>query len=211
MANNMEIWNKVCETDPNHAKKVNSRGGFTAIDQMYQIRTATMMFGPVGSGWGWETGEPIYPGNGTVAIKVTLWHGNRDNSIEQYGQKHLGREDRPDEDAYKKCVTDGITKCLSYLGFNADVFLGKFDDNKYVKEMARKFAPSDPDWDNDSALFEKELGVLGLEYADVAAWCESLGRRQPRNMTSDQRSRLLDYINSDAGKASYNDWLSANQ
>ena len=170
-----------------------------------------MMFGPGGAGWGWETGEPIYPGNGTVAIKVTLWHGNRDNSIEQYGQKHLGREDRPDEDAYKKCVTDGITKCLSYLGFNADVFLGKFDDNKYVKEMARKFAPSDPDWDNDSALFEKELGVLGLEYADVAAWCESLGRRQPRQMTSDQRSRLLDYINSDAGKASYNDWLSANQ
>ena len=37
MANNMEIWNKVCETDPNHAKKVNSRGGFTAIDQMYDL------------------------------------------------------------------------------------------------------------------------------------------------------------------------------
>ena len=146
-----------------------------------------------------------------MAIKVTLWHGSRDNTIEQYGQKHLGRDDRPDEDAYKKCVTDGITKCLSYLGFNADVFLGKFDDNKYVKEMARKFAPSDPDWDKDKALFEKELGVSGLEYDDVAAWCESLGRRQPRNMTSDQRSRLLDYINSDAGKASYTDWLSANQ
>ena len=91
------------------------------------------------------------------------------------------------------------------------MFLGKFDDNKYVQDMTRKFAPSDPDWDKDRALFEKELGVNGLEYADVAAWCESLGRRQPRNMTSDQRSRLLDYINSDAGKASYNDWLSANQ
>jgi hypothetical protein len=211
MANNMEIWNRVCETDPNHTKKVNSRGGFTAIDAMYQIQTATEAFGPAGKGWGWYTGEPIYPGNGTVVIKVTLWHGDTDNSIEQYGQKSLGRDDRPDEDAYKKCVTDGITKCLSYLGFNADVFLGKFDDNKYVQDMTRKFAPSDPEWDKDKALFEKELGVNGLEYADVAAWCESLGRRQPRNMTSDQRSRLLDYINSDAGKASYTDWLSANQ
>lgn len=211
MANNMGIWNRVCETDPNHTKKVNSRGGFTAIDAMYQVQMATEMFGPAGKGWGWYTGEPVYPGNGTVVIKVTLWHGDTDNCVEQYGQKSLGYGDKPDEDAFKKCVTDGITKCLSYLGFNADVFLGKFDDNKYVQDMTRKFAPSDPDWDNDSALFEKELGVLGLEYADVAAWCESLGRRQPKQMTSDQRSRLLDYINSDAGKASYTDWLSANQ
>jgi hypothetical protein len=28
-------------------------------------------------------------------------------------------------------VTDGLTKALSHLGFNADVFLGKHDGNKY--------------------------------------------------------------------------------
>jgi len=38
----------------------------------------------------------------------------------------------------KKATTDGITKCLSMLGFNADVFLGKFDDNKYVQELKNK-------------------------------------------------------------------------
>ena len=27
---------------------------------------------------------------------------------------------------------------LSFLGFNADVFLGKFDDNKYVADMKKK-------------------------------------------------------------------------
>ena len=28
-------------------------------------------------------------------------------------------------------VTDGLTKAPSHLGFNADVFLGKYDGNKY--------------------------------------------------------------------------------
>mgnify|MGYP003655074771 CR=1 FL=1 len=211
MANNMEVWNRVCNTDPRHTKQVDTRGGFTAIDAMYQVQNATEVFGPAGKGWGWYTGDPIYPGNGTVVIKVTLWHGDRSTSVEQFGQKAMNWGDKPDEDAFKKCVTDGLTKCLSYLGFNADVFLGRFDDSKYVKEMTRKFAPSDPQWGNDKALFEKELGVHGLSYDDVAAWCESLGRRQPKHMTSDQRSRLLDYLNSDAGKVSYNDWLSVNQ
>ena len=42
---------------------------------------------------------------------------------------------RPDSDAPKKATTDGVTKALAQLGFNADVFLKKFDDNKYVAEL----------------------------------------------------------------------------
>ena len=45
----------------------------------------------------------------------------------------------------KKCSTDALTKGLSALGFNADVFLGKFDDNKYVAKMTQEFsAPKKP-------------------------------------------------------------------
>lgn len=208
---NLRIWHQVCHTDPAHTKHVNQRGGFTAIDAMYQILTATEVFGPVGVGWGWTTGEPVFLPNGTVAIKVTLWHTNLECTVEQYGQKALGRGDRPDEDCLKKCVTDGLTKCLSYLGFNADVFLGKFDDNKYVEGMKRKFAPKDPEWGDDRTAFCTELGNNGYSYEDVAAWCESLGRRRPSRMTSSQRSHVLDFLQSEAGQVSYNDWLSANQ
>jgi hypothetical protein len=47
---------------------------------------------------------------------------------------------RYDEDCVKKATTGAITKALSRLGFNADVFLGGFDDNRYIAKMERKFA-----------------------------------------------------------------------
>jgi len=135
---NLELWNKVCQTDPSHTKHVGQRGGFTAIDAHYQVQTATEMFGPIGVGWGFDF-ELMFPPNDTVIAVVTLWHGNREQTIKQCGQKSLG-SGRVDEDATKKAVTDGLTKCLSYLGFNADVFLGKFDDNKYVEQVRTQFS-----------------------------------------------------------------------
>lgn len=137
---NMKIWNEVCVTNPDHTKKVNARGGFTAIDAMYQVRRATEVFGPVGKGWGWDF-DLEYLNNGTVLAIVTLWHGDRTQTVKQVGQKSLGGQ-KPDEDAVKKAVTDGLTKCLSYLGFSADVFLGLFDDNKYVQAAANIAAKS---------------------------------------------------------------------
>ena len=32
-----------------------------------------------------------------------------------------------------------MTKAFSHLGVSADVFLGLFDNNKYVEEMTKKF------------------------------------------------------------------------
>jgi len=144
---NTRIWDAVCETDPKYTKKVNQRGGFTAIDAQYQIYEATKMFGPIGIGWGFSY-EFIFPPNDTIIANVTLWHGDRANTVHQCGQKSLGidrtdHQKRIDEDAAKKSITDGLTKCLSLLGFNADVFLGKFDDNKYVaqRELESKAPP----------------------------------------------------------------------
>lgn len=136
---NTKLWDAVCETDPKYAKKVNQRGGFTAIDAQYQFYEATKQFGPIGIGWGFSY-EFIFPPNDTVIANVTLWHGDRANTVHQCGQKSLGTS-RVDEDAAKKAVTDGVTKCLSLLGFNADVFLGKFDDNKYVAGLESKAPP----------------------------------------------------------------------
>lgn len=137
MKDNLELWNKVCRTDPSITNAVNTRGGFTAIAAHNQVLAATEMFGPVGVGWGFDF-ELMFPPNDTVIAIVTLWHGKRDQTVKQCGQYSLG-SGRVDEDAAKKAVTDGLTKCLSYLGFNADVFLGKFDDNKYVQDMRTYF------------------------------------------------------------------------
>tara|TARA_Y100000593_G_scaffold61990_1_gene114889 strand:- start:1522 stop:2322 length:801 start_codon:yes stop_codon:yes gene_type:complete len=135
---NMRLWNAVCETDPKHTKKVNQRGGFTTIDAMYQIKCMTRQFGVVGVDWGFDF-VLSYPPHNCVVATVKLWQGNREQYVKQCGKARLGSEDRPNEEAEKAAITDGLTKCASYYGFNADVFLGRFDDNKYVAEMREKF------------------------------------------------------------------------
>lgn len=141
---NMRIWDAVCTTDPGDTKHVNQRGGFTAINAQSQVMSATRQFGPMGEGWGvnWEREES--PAE-LFLVKVTLWYHGEDgmSQVHQYGCCKWGSN--VDDDAPKKAVTDGTTKCLSLLGFNADVFLGKGDDNKYVserkKEEAKRKAP----------------------------------------------------------------------
>ena len=141
MTDNMRIWNAVEKTDPAHTKKVNQRGGFTAISAHYQVMRATEAFGPVGIGWGYETGTPFMLDT-LVVVPITLWHGQRDITFGPlYGSAVLrDSKGRLDQDAPKKATTDGLTKALSQLGFNADVFLGKFDDNKYVAQITQEFS-----------------------------------------------------------------------
>jgi hypothetical protein len=139
MSDNMKLWDAVSKTDPLHTKKVNQRGGFTAIDAHYQIESATRQFGPIGIGWGYTAGEPIF-NEGAIIIPVTLWHGDRSNIFGPiYGCAQMFGQ-RLDTDAPKKATTDALTKGLSQIGFNADVFLGKFDDNKYVAERSKESA-----------------------------------------------------------------------
>lgn len=140
MTGKMTLWDAVSKTDPAHTKKVNQRGGFTAISAHYQIMQATKQFGPVGEGWGYEVGEPMFQET-LVFVPVRLWHGSRENTFGPvFGGAEWKANSRLDSDAVKKATTDGLTKALSQLGFNADVFLGRFDDNKYVAEVAREFA-----------------------------------------------------------------------
>ena len=136
--NNMELWEKVSPSDSAYLKKVSfGSRSFTSIDPMYQIREATRAFGPIGQGWGWHSQtEIITMANGDVAFlaHITVWHGNANNSFGPFtGCRTFYKKDRIAEDAPKMAVTDGLTKALSHLGFNADVFLGEHD-NKYAAD-----------------------------------------------------------------------------
>jgi hypothetical protein len=158
---NMRVWNAVCRTDPKHTKRVNQRGGFTAIDAQYQVMEATRLFGPVGEGWGYSVGEFQIVGP-LIVVPVTLWHGKRENSFGPIlGCAEIGGQ-RHDRDAPKKAITDAITKGLSQLGFNADVFLGLFDDNKYVEQNMREFHPSDAKLPEDLGRKEGEMSSSAL-------------------------------------------------
>ncbi len=140
MTDTMALWDAVSKTNPANTKKVNQRGGFTAINAHSQVMEATRQFGPIGIGWGYDACEPIFH-DALVVVPVLLWHGERRQSFGPiYGAAEWrSANGRLDSDALKKAATDGLTKGLSLLGFNADVFLGLYDDNKYVEAVAQEF------------------------------------------------------------------------
>lgn len=140
---NTALWDKVFPTDPAYTKFVKVGRGFTTIDAYYQVKTATEVFGPVGLGWGWDTDETYT--DGMVIVKMYLWYkhpdtGETSQPVVHFGCKALANKSgRINEDAVKSATTDALTKALSFIGFNGDVFLGLFDDNKYVAMQQQKF------------------------------------------------------------------------
>lgn len=148
MTDKMRIWNAVCTTDPRHTKKVTQRGGFTAINAQYSVQRATEQFGPIGEGWGFEAKHAaIAVGEDLVAVvDLELWHGDRTNTFGPYrAMNPILTKGRFDDDAAKKALTDALTKGLSHLGFSADVFLGQYDDHKYVGGLHAQFgSPEEP-------------------------------------------------------------------
>jgi len=132
--NNMKIWDQVCVTDPEITKRVSQRGGFTAIDAQAQLRNATILFGPYGTHWGVTNleYETVTDPEGAI-LEITL-------TARFYypgGEFPMSNEMRyrPGDECRKKLITDLRSKCLSTLGFNSDVFEGKFDDSRYVQSL----------------------------------------------------------------------------
>lgn len=143
----LELWNKVCKTDPKFTVKANVKGNkITSIKPQYQIKLATEQFGPYGRTWGFRNiryeyalmekglvtfiGEFFFPeGNFVISNSIGIYRDNAQTKI--------------DDDFAKKCETDALTKALSKLGFNSDIFLGQYDDMRYVQEITNEFAQKD--------------------------------------------------------------------
>jgi len=138
--NKMSIWNDVCTTDPKYTKYVNQRGGFTAIDAQYQVRTATEQFGPMGWGWGVKDETFNFIEGMVIYQAILFYHFGSDGNKRVANEIPLHSSMQVKPDCVKAVATDALTKGLSKLGFNADVFLGKFDNQKYVDDLKKKYA-----------------------------------------------------------------------
>lgn len=149
VANN-QLWEKVSQTNTKFLK--DSQKGLSSIDGYYVFQKATEQFGPCGLGWGYQIleedyrqGGPIFNQNKTEIVaheidhmlRVKLWfkHGDEKGELEHYGVTRYVYSSKygpiTDEEAPKKSLTDAIKKCLSMLGFCADVYLGMFEDADY--------------------------------------------------------------------------------
>jgi hypothetical protein len=144
---NLKLWESVEKTDPKYTKAFTKGGGFsgTAINATYLIRKATALWGPMGGKWGPQVEDEKYVtgAEGTIihVLRIRLKHPN--GEFPSYGQTTFVGKNKnglfTDEEAPKKSLTDAITKALSMLGFSADVFLGLYDDNKYVNDRKAEF------------------------------------------------------------------------
>jgi len=168
MSNTMAIWNEVQKTDPKYTKEYSGAGGFsgTAISGHYMVMKATEMFGPIGIGWGYTIEEERYDSGAAVSwdadgnetaramthvMRLKLWfdNGGQRGEVEHFGITPYvytsgGYNNKPlriitDHEAPKKSLTDALKKCLSMIGFGADVYLGEFDDEYYVQTVSSEF------------------------------------------------------------------------
>jgi hypothetical protein len=150
---NDAFWKEYSKTNTAYVKKPEKGlNGLTAIDAYYMFQRATEAFGMCGSGWGYDIKSEEYRESGPIMnadktetidhecdhiLRVCLWYmldGKR-CEIEHFGITKYKTKNKwgvvTDEEAPKKSLTDAIKKCLSMLGFCAEVYQGKFDDANY--------------------------------------------------------------------------------
>ncbi len=144
---NLKLWNNVFKTNPKHTKGANVRGNkITCIAPQSQILAATEQFGPYGTAWGFNEID-IDVSLMTIGLAlfkgVFYYPGGEFPIINSIGLYKDNAKTKIDDDFAKKVETDALTKALSKLGFNGDVFMGLFDDTRYVNEMKEEFAEAE--------------------------------------------------------------------
>ena len=148
--NNLKVWREVEKTNPKFTKET-SLGGrkITSINPTFQIKNATDVFGMYGKGFGLENLKHEFKEFGTTTLLILhcdffYFLEEKKHSFELSGSIKMAYVSKTgnqiiDDDAFKKIETDLTTKALSKLGFNADIFMGKFDDVKYLKDVIQDF------------------------------------------------------------------------
>ena len=197
---NMELWNKVCKTNPNEAKPVTiSKRNITTIDAQFQRKRATEVFGPYGIGWGVVPESERFEfkemeGTTLVSYFSILFYclGDKQGkipinaSIKMAYKTNKGEGYLLIDDEYtKKVQTNAITKGLSTLGFNSDVFEGKFDDDKYIQQMKQEFYFVNED------QIETINNLINEKKADVIRFLKFMNAKSVRHILRDDYPKAL--------------------
>lgn len=171
----LRLWNRLKVTAPGATKSFTRKGGFkgTQINPTWRIQQMTETFGPIGIGWGYEQLDlRILPEasntNAMVFICVCVWYvdpetkekaftGPQWGGTELYSKRRDGAIE-PDDEAFKKSITDALGKCFVQIGLAADIHLGLWEDSKYQEEAGEYHAHrNDPELQPAAIeAFEKE-------------------------------------------------------
>jgi len=160
---NLDLWNKVEKTNPKYTKKANVKGNnITAISPQYQIKNVTEQFGSYGKTWGFKSLDFDYTlteSLGLVVLHAIFFYPDGEFPIKNAQNIFIyNAKTKIDDNFAKKLETDTLTKAISKLGFNADIFMGLFDDVKYLAEVTKEF--SEPKKEVEFISNEKFLELL---------------------------------------------------
>ena len=142
MNEDYKLFKEVSVTDPKHTKivRVSGKQPFTNIDTYYLIEQATKKFGLYGKGFGLKNIHYEYMDIEETKIAVIqamfFFPGGEfpiTNSDKMCYKTKSGYT-MIDTDIYKKLETNTLAKALSKIGFGADVYMGKFEDQYYIGE-----------------------------------------------------------------------------
>lgn len=153
---NTDLWRLVEKTPPEQTKEITGkpyRG--TSPKPYWLVQRATEVFGPCGIGWGFTILSDRVEQGGRDGDRVHIAHirlwfmwGDKRGEVEHVGQTMFSGTNKnglyTDEDAPKKSVTDALVKALSMVGFAGDIFMGRYDDSKYVNELRQEAAQHAP-------------------------------------------------------------------
>ena len=182
--NNLVLWDSVTKTDPQYTKQAQKgQYYFTSIAPVYQFREATRVFGIQGIGWGILVGSEKFQKetfDETViltydAILYFTYDGQRGEIPIHAQEKACYRTQgangylKIDDEVRKKVVTNAKTKGLSELGFNADIFMGMFDNSEYRDLLEAELRLE------NSEHFEVEKGKMFKEFNSwLKSQCDAL-------------------------------------
>ena len=161
---NLKLWNSVEKTNPNYTKKAKIGGmSITAIAPQFQIMQVPEQFGGYGRTWGFKKIELDYSliGYDMVVFKGTFFFPEGEFEIINSCKLYINNaKTMLDDNFAKKIETDALTKAISKLGFNADIFLGKFEDVRYLAEITKEFAPQVEKQPLSDERFSKAITAL---------------------------------------------------
>ena len=188
---NLELWSKVEKTNPKYTKPAKVGGmSITAIAPQYQIKMVTEQFGVYGQAWGFKNiilSYDLVEKYNMVVFKGTFFFPDGEFEIINSCKLYMDRKlTMLDDNFAKKIETDALTKAISKLGFNADIFLGKFDNVRYVDEMKKEFAEPIVKEKISNERFEKAIIALQdgkVKESDITKFELTEAQRTGLNMT----------------------------
>jgi len=183
MSDNLKLWNAVEKTNPKYTKEANVKGNkITSIAPQYQIMNVTEQFGSYGKTWGFKSLDFDYTlvnDFGLVILHAVFFYPDGEFPIKNAQALFTDNaKTKIDDNFAKKLETDTLTKAISKLGFNADIFMGKFDDVKYLAEVTKEF--SEPAKVIENITDEKFANLLGQPKETMTAFLKlvELGKRK---------------------------------